>query len=168
MLTRRSGRARRADARLAVAAGLFVAVAVAVVATTGEWRITLKSAPTPPLLRASRTLSAPLPPPPPPPPKKTTPPPQAAATAATAAQAATPEQHDQQRRALLGRDGGGGGGGGGGASSKSAPLPALPFLQLVGVTLTSFGSLCILSYVAWRAFEWYQRKAAGYVEMAQY
>lgn len=41
-------------------------------------------------------------------------------------------------------------------------------MQLFGVTLMSFGSMCILGYIAWRAFEWYQRKAAGYVEMASW
>ena len=91
-----------------------------------------------------------------------------ATTAATAAAttAAARSLDPSHLRALLGRDSGGGPSSYPGGASSS--VPALPLLQVFGVTLMSFGSLCILGYIAWRAFEWYQRKAAGYVEMTSW
>lgn len=76
----------------------------------------------------------------------------------------------RQRRALLGHDTGGGGGaqGGGKQGGGAQGGVALPMMQIFGVTLMSFGALCVLAYVAWRAFEVYQRRAAGYVEMASW
>jgi hypothetical protein len=94
-----------------------------------------------------------------PPPPPTT----AIAPSSASASSATP-----CRRALLGRDSGSGPAYPSGGSASSSSSPSLPLLQVFGVTLMSFGSLVILGFIAWRAFEWYQRKGSGYVEMTQW